>query len=73
MITITLPNKEKKQYKNPVTSAKIANDISEKLALEALVSVVNGKIWDLNRPIETDSSISILTKKKQRNFRNYKT
>ena len=31
MITITLPNKDKKQYKKPVTSAEIANDISEKL------------------------------------------
>ena len=32
MITITLPNKDKKQYNKPVTSAEIANDISEKLS-----------------------------------------
>ena len=63
MITITLPNKDKKQYKKPVTSAEIANDISEKLASDALVSLVNGELWDLNRPIEIDSTISILTKK----------
>ena len=63
MITITLPNKDKKQYKKPVTSAEIANDISEKLAADALVSLVNGELWDLDRPIEIDSTISILTKK----------
>ena len=63
MVTITLPNKDKKYYKNPVTSAQIANDISENLASEALVSIVNGEMWDLNRLIENDSSISILTKK----------
>ncbi len=63
MITITLPNKDKKKYKKPVTSAEIANDISEKLASDALVSLVNGELWDLDRPIEIDSTISILTKK----------
>ncbi len=63
MITITLPNKDKKQYKKPVTSAEIAKDISEKLASEALVSLVNGELWDLDRLIEIDSTISILTKK----------
>ena len=63
MITITLPNKDKKQYKKPVTSAEIANDISERLASEALVSLVNGELWDLDRLIEVDSTISILTKK----------
>ncbi len=63
MVTITLPSKDKKKYNKPVTSAQIANDISEKLASEALVSIVNGEIWDLDRLIEIDSTISILTKK----------
>ncbi len=63
MITITLPSKDKKKYNKPITSAQIANDISEKLASEALVSIVNGEMWDLDRPIEIDSTISILTKK----------
>ena len=63
MITITLPNKDIKKYNKPVTSAQIANDISKKLASEALVSIVNGEIWDLDRLIEIDSTISILTKK----------
>ena len=63
MVTITLPSKDKKKYKEPVTSAQIANDISEKLKSEALVSIVNGELWDLDRPIEVDSKIAILTKK----------
>ena len=63
MITITLPSNDKKQYDKPVTSAEIANDISEKLKSDALVSIVNGELWDLDRPIEVDSKIVILTKK----------
>ena len=63
MITITLPSNDKKQYDKPVTSAEIANDISEKLKSEALISKVNGELWDLDRPIEVDSKIAILTKK----------
>ena len=63
MITITLPSNDKKQYDKPVTSAEIANDISEKLKSDALVSIVNGELWDLDRPIDVDSKIVILTKK----------
>ena len=63
MITITLPSNDKKKYDKPVTSAEIVNDISEKLKSEALVSIVNGELWDLDRPIEVDSKIAILTKK----------
>ncbi len=63
MVTITLPSKDIKNYDKPVTSAQIAYDISAKLASEALVSIVNGEIWDLDRQIEIDSTISILTKK----------
>ncbi|GIS09305.1 MAG: threonine--tRNA ligase [Alphaproteobacteria bacterium] len=63
MIIITLPSNDKKQYDKPVTPAEIANDISEKLKSDALVSIVNGELWDLDRPIEVDSKIAILTKK----------
>ena len=35
MLTITLPSKDKKKYSKPVTSAQIANDISDK-SLEIL-------------------------------------
>ena len=63
MIIITLPSNDKKKYDRPVTSAEIANDISEKLKSDALVSIVNGELWDLDRPIEVDSKVTILTQK----------
>ena len=63
MLTITLPNKDKKNYEKPITSAQIASEISQGLASEAFVSLVNGELWDLDRPIENDSEVSILTKK----------
>ena len=63
MLTITLPNKDKKKYEKPITSAQIASEISQGLASEAFVSMVNGELWDLDRPIENDSEVSILTKK----------
>ena len=63
MLTITLPNKDKKKYEQPITSAQIASEISQSLASEAFVSLVNGELWDLDRPIENDSEVSILTKK----------
>ena len=65
MLIITLPDNSKKSYKKPVTSFQIANDISTKLASEAFVSYVNGELWDLARLIETDSKVSILTKKNE--------
>jgi len=63
MLTITLPNKDKKKYEKPITSAQIASEISQGLASEAFVSLVNGELWDLDRLIENDSEVSILTKK----------
>ena len=65
MLIITLPDNSKKSYKKPVTSFQIANDISTRLASEAFVSYVNGELWDLARLIETDSIVSILTKKNE--------
>ena len=63
MLTITLPNKDKKKYIKSVTSFEIANEISKNLASEAFLSLVNGELWDLHRSIENDSTVSILTKK----------
>ena len=63
MLTITLPNKDKKNYQDPVTAFQIAAEISPRLASDAFVAEVNGELWDLNRPIEKDSKVSILTSK----------
>ena len=63
MLTITLPNQDKKKYNQPVTSMQIAEEISKNLASNAFVSFVNGELWDLERLIEVDSTVSILTQK----------
>ena len=63
MPIITLPNKDQKNYKNPVTSLQIASEISQRLASDAFLAEVNGELWDLNRTIEKDSTVSILTSK----------
>ena len=63
MLTITLPNQDKKKYNQPVTSMQIAEEISKNLASNAFVSFVNGELWDLEREIEVDSTVSILTQK----------
>jgi len=63
MLTITLPNEDKKNYKNPVTALQIAEEISPRLAADAFIAEVNGELWDLNRLIEKDSSVAILTSK----------
>ena len=63
MPIITLPNKDKKNYKNPVAAFQIAAEISPRLASDAFVAEVNGELWDLNRIIEKDSTVSILTSK----------
>ena len=63
MLTITLPNQDKKKYNQPVTSMQIAEEVSKKIASNAFVSLVNGELWDLEREIEVDSTVSILTQK----------
>ena len=63
MFTITLPNQDKKKYDHPINSMQIAEEISKNLASSAYVSLVNGELWDLDRKIEVDSTVSILTNK----------
>lgn len=59
MINITLPDGSIKQYENQVTGLEIANSISPRLAAEVLSVTVNGEIWDLARPINSDAEIKL--------------
>ncbi len=58
-ITITLPDGSQRSYPSGVTGQQIAESISKGLAREALSISVNGKVWDLLRPITSDSSVKI--------------
>lgn len=60
-IKISLPDGSVREYSRGVKGAEIASSISEGLARVALAIEVNGEIRDLNRSIEEDASIKILT------------
>jgi threonyl-tRNA synthetase len=61
MINITLPDGSVRQYDSGVTSYGIALSVSEGLARNVLASVVNGEMWDIDRPIHADSAICLIT------------
>jgi threonyl-tRNA synthetase len=60
-IQITLPDGAKRDVPSGTTPAEIARQISPSLAKEALVARVNGELWDLSRPLDHSTSLSILT------------
>ena len=57
MINITFPDGSVREYNNGVTSHEIARSISSGLAADIYASTVNGELWDLSRPVNTDSTI----------------
>ncbi|NOY48988.1 MAG: threonine--tRNA ligase [Chlorobi bacterium] len=61
MITITLPDKSKREYADGVNALEVAKDISEGLARNVLAAKVNGEVWDANRPIVQDADVQLLT------------
>lgn len=61
VVNITLPDGSSRQYPAGVKGIEIAQSISEGLARNALSIEVNGEIWDLSRPINTDAAIKIFT------------
>ncbi|KAL6294560.1 hypothetical protein ACE6H2_002702 [Prunus campanulata] len=59
-IKITLPGGQEKEGKRWITSPfDIAREISKSLASNALISEVNGVLWDMNRPLEGDCTLKI--------------
>ncbi len=61
-ITITLPDGSKKEgVKWKTSPMDIAMGISETLGRKALVALVNGEQWDMERPFEGDATLSVCT------------
>ena len=59
---ITLPDGTVKEGKKWVTSPlDVARDISKSLAANALISEVNGVLWDMSRPLESDCELKLFT------------
>lgn len=60
-ITITLPDGSARTHARGVTGAEIAADIGPGLAKAALAVKVDGEIRDLDRPIESDAALALIT------------
>ncbi|XP_030961217.1 threonine--tRNA ligase, mitochondrial 1 [Quercus lobata] len=61
-IKITLPDGTVKEGKKWVTSPlDVAREISKSLAANALISEVNGVLWDMSRPLESDCELKLFT------------
>jgi len=61
MIKITLPDGAIREYEAGSSAFDVAKSISEGLARKVLAASINGEVWDLHRPIETDASLKLLT------------
>ncbi|HZN96494.1 MAG TPA: TGS domain-containing protein, partial [Gemmatimonadales bacterium] len=61
VVQVTLPDGSQREAAAGTTPRQIAESIGPGLARAALVARVNGELWDLDRPLETDASVAILT------------
>ncbi|WP_084399264.1 threonine--tRNA ligase [Henriciella aquimarina] len=61
MINVTLPDGSVRQYEDGASPADVAKSISNSLAKAALAAKVNGEMYDLNRPLEGDAEVAIVT------------
>lgn len=61
MIKITLPDGSIREYEKGTTSMQVAQSISEGLARNVLAAKVNNVVVDANKPLNDDSSLSLLT------------
>jgi len=68
MIQITFPDGSTKEFQQGITIEEIAGSISSGLRKQSVAGYVNDDLYDLNRPIEQDAEIRIITKKDQEAF-----
>ena len=62
-IRVTLPDGSVREVPAGTTSRQVAEAIGPGLARAALAARVNGAVWDLDRPLDRDTSLAILTEK----------
>src|ERR1700691_705603 len=62
-LQVTLPDGSVQSVPAGAAPIDVARSISPRLADDALVAKVNGNLWDLDRPLEADSTLQILTPK----------
>ncbi len=59
MIRITFPDGSVREFKQGTTSYEIAMSISPRLAAEVYAATVNGEVWDLSRPLQSDATLRL--------------
>src|SRR4051812_6523933 len=62
-IQVTLPDGSVKSVPPGTRPLEVAREISIRLADDAIVARVDGNLWDLNRPLEGNAQLQILTTK----------
>jgi threonyl-tRNA synthetase len=60
-ISVTLPDGSSRRVPVGSTPADVAAAISPRLAKAALVGVVDGRVVDLNQPLQKDAAVKVLT------------
>jgi threonyl-tRNA synthetase len=60
-LQVTLPDGSVKSVEAGARPMDVARSISPRLADDAIVARVNGDLWDLNRALEADAKLEILT------------
>jgi threonyl-tRNA synthetase len=60
-ITVTLPDGSTREYERGTTGSEIAASIGKRLAADALAAKVDGEWVDLDRPIDHDAKVAIVT------------
>ncbi len=61
MLEVTLPDGAKREFEVGASPKDVAASISNSLAKKALAAKVNGELWDLDRPLEGDAEVAIVT------------
>ncbi len=59
MIKITFPDNSVREFNEGITGLEIAKNLSNSLAKEVVSVSINNEIWDINRPINTNSTIKL--------------
>src|SRR5579872_3308634 len=71
-ITVTLPDGSQKLVEAGIRPLDIAQSISSRLASDAIVARVNGELFDLTRPLDSDTKLEILTAKNPESLQVYR-
>ncbi len=71
-VQVTLPDGSVQSVPVGARPIDVARSISPRLADDAIVARVNGDLWDLTRPLESDATLQILTTKNPESLEVYR-